>query len=222
MAKLQALVLSIARLGRSMQHRKLLTPVQPTVFNIFTSPTVPIKDGGAPSRLMSGGGAPSHLNTAISSRQTRRRVRTGAKMEGFLLLSAKPSHPARADVIDHRMCECNSQYGVVLRSKLQQSERSEPIYCVSGYTTTENSIVLVPSILEANREFCTSTVEGKVCAAATTYYSRLFCPLIHRALVLSCSKGGYRQLHSGRYDSEAAATTSWWYLIKFSDVVMVP
>ncbi|KAJ7768802.1 hypothetical protein B0H16DRAFT_1780814 [Mycena metata] len=92
-----------------------------TVFNIFTSPTVPIKNGGAPSRLMSGaqlspikgGGAPSRLNTAISSRQTRRRVRTGAEnggkflkkipaTQGFLLLSAKPSHPARADVIDVR------------------------------------------------------------------------------------------------------------------------
>ncbi|KAJ7022200.1 hypothetical protein C8F04DRAFT_1194687 [Mycena alexandri] len=89
-------------------------PVQPTVFNIFTSPTVPINDGGAPSRLMSGSSkcnylpskaaarARRRLITAISSRQTRRRVRTGAKMEGSLLLSAKPSHPARADVIDVR------------------------------------------------------------------------------------------------------------------------
>ncbi|KAJ7768801.1 hypothetical protein B0H16DRAFT_1452733 [Mycena metata] len=54
---------------------------------------VPIKDGGVPSRLMSGaqlspikgGGAPSRLNTAIGSRQTRRRVRTGAKSGGKFL-----------------------------------------------------------------------------------------------------------------------------------------
>ncbi|KAJ7777257.1 hypothetical protein B0H16DRAFT_1449369 [Mycena metata] len=74
-----------------------ITPVQPTRNHakraITTAIYLPIKDGGAPSHLMSGaqlspikgGGAPSRLNTAISSRQTRRRVRTGAKNGGKFL-----------------------------------------------------------------------------------------------------------------------------------------
>ncbi|KAJ7777256.1 hypothetical protein B0H16DRAFT_1449368 [Mycena metata] len=71
----------------------LYSPLNHAKKAITTAIYLPIKNGGAPSHLMSGaqlspikgGGAPSRLNTAISSRQTRRRVRTGAKNGGKFL-----------------------------------------------------------------------------------------------------------------------------------------
>ncbi|KAJ7733799.1 hypothetical protein B0H16DRAFT_1467875 [Mycena metata] len=77
--------------NQKSSHQRRRRAIAPDVGLIKGAQLSPIKGGGAPSRLI----------TAISSRQTRRRMLEKPVIsQRSLLLSAKPSHPARADVID--------------------------------------------------------------------------------------------------------------------------